>query len=82
MTRDKLEVDFRFVVHNYYRDRRLSGNTERIVKGIKTLKLFKSWFSLMKNKGRLKFGTLRFIETGETWLWQPSGWQRCGRHFG
>ena len=82
------QVEFRFIVQNYYRDRALSGNVEHLVKGTKTLRLFKSWFNLMKNKGRLKFGTLRFTETGETWLWQPrnrvgrGGWQRCGIHFG
>ena len=61
------------------------------VKGIKTLKLFKSWFRLMKNfkywtkkPNTLLYGTLKFVSTGETWIWQnpnlnynvgKSGWR-------
>lgn len=65
------------------------------VNGKKTLKLFWSWFCLMNNFDhyeryygrRLLFGILKFVDTGETWIWQNpkrvyerpwthNGWQR------
>lgn len=67
------------------------GHDTHEVHGIKTLKLFKSWFSLItrwhypytpKNqRHQLRFGTVEFVETKETWIWQnpdltkPGGWQ-------
>lgn len=80
---EKTEVEFAFMKKNYYR----LGKGESEVRGIKTLRLFKSWFKLMKSRKRLLYGTLKFLDTNETWIWQPrnpirtdkngrGGWQK------
>ena len=88
MKRDPKEiVEFGFMVKTYYREVRDGYATEHEVKGSKTLKLFKSWFKLMKNRKRLLYGVVKFAD-GETWIWQPpsdvrhdkywhGGWQKA-----
>lgn len=80
MKHDEKElVKFSFMIKNYYRD----GAGEHEVKGFKTLKLFKSWFRLVKNKGRCLYGVVKFVDSGETWIWQDpgrvyhGGWQKA-----
>lgn len=51
------------------------------VQGRKTLKLFKSWFKLMKNRCKLKTGVVKFAG-GETWIWQPSFTDKYGKKRG
>lgn len=47
----------------------------KLVKGIKSDRLFKSWFRLMKSKKRLLFGTAEIVETGEKFSWNNKfGW--------
>ena len=87
MKRDpRTPVQFGFMVKTYYRDVRAGYATTHEVKGVKSLKLFKSWFRLRKNKGRLLYGYVKFAD-GEKWIWQPEsdirhdkywhgGWQR------
>lgn len=88
MKRDpRTPVQFGFMVKSYYRIKAETGLSEHEVKGVKSLKLFKSWFRLMKNKGRLLYGYVKFFD-GEKWIWQPEsdirhdkywrgGWQRA-----
>lgn len=66
---DKTLVKFNFIVKTYYRSVKLGTPETHEVKGVKTLKLFKSWFRLMKNRNRLLYGVTRFAD-GETWIWQ------------
>ncbi len=89
----KTIVEFGFVMKNYYRDNlNIEGTNfyvhpvkfgEHEVRGRKTLKLFKSWFRLAKNSGRLLYGFVKFIDSGEAWLWQNpkkvyrGGWHRA-----
>lgn len=79
---DNSLVKFNFMVKTYYRSVQLGTPKEHEVAGVKTLKLFKSWFRLMKNRNRLLFGVIRFAD-GETWIWQNpklvyhGDWQRA-----
>lgn len=81
---DNTLVKFNFIVKTYYRSVQLGADKTHEAAGVKTLKLFKSWFRLMKNKNRLLYGVIRFAD-GETWIWQAadrvyhSGWQRALR---
>lgn len=81
---DKTLVKFNFMCKTYYRSIQLGAPKEHEVCGVKTLKLFRSWFRLMKNKNRLLYGVIRFAD-GETWIWQAadrvynSGWKRALR---
>ncbi len=79
---DKLLVRFRFVMQ--------IGNEKHEVRGVKTLKLFRSWFRLAcnwqykytpKNRQRkMLYGYVEFA-SGEKWIWQNrsevfrGGWQ-------
>lgn len=81
---EKTIVEFGFVAKNYYRDNlnvigtnfaqkdypSPVGLGEHEIKGRKTLKLFKSWFRLMLRTGRLLYGCVKFVDSGESWLWQ------------
>ena len=72
-------VKYSFMCKTYYRSVALGAPTTHEVKGVKTLKLFKSWFRLMKNKNRLLYGVARFAD-GESWIWQPhSNWKLAKR---
>ena len=70
----KTIVEFAFLKKNYYR---LEGGEYKGRKGIgevrgrKTLRLFKSWYNLMRSRGRLICGVVTFVDSGETWIWQP-----------
>ena len=76
---DNTLVKFSFICKTYYRSVQLGADDTHEIKNVKTLKLFRSWFSLMKNKNRLLYGVIRFAD-GETWIWQiGGGWQRT-RH--
>ena len=93
MKRDpRTPVQFGFMKYAYYRLARDIDKKVIEVKGVKSLKLFKSWFRLQKNKGRLLYGYIKFAD-GEKWIWQPEstirrdkywhgGWQRvsASRH--
>jgi len=74
---DDTLIKFGFMIKKYYRD----GEGVREVKGIKTRKLFLSWFRLMKSRGRLLYGYIK-IEDGQIWIWQNpnrvyrGGWQK------
>lgn len=78
---DNTLIKFKFVVKTYYRSVQLGADDTHEVTGIKTIKLFRSWFRLMKNKKRLLYGVARFAD-GETFIWQNpnfvfrGGWQR------
>ncbi len=79
MKRDpKTIVEFGFMMKNYWREE--PGVHE--VKGRKTLKLFISWFKLAKKTGRLLYGGIKFVDSGEMWIWQNpnrvyrGGWQQ------
>ncbi len=78
---DNTLVKFQFICKTYYRSVQLGSEPQHEIKSVKTLKLFKSWFRLMKNKNRLLYGVARFAD-GETWIWQNpnlvfhGGWQR------
>lgn len=82
---EKTLLKFNFIAKLYYREKEqykgLTPPKTHEIKGVKTIKLFKSWFRLMKNKNRLLYGVVRFAD-GETWIWQApdrvlkSGWQR------
>lgn len=77
---DKLLVKYSFVMN--------LGNEKHEVKGVKTLKLFRSWFRLSCNwhykycsqKRELLYGVVEFA-SGEKWIWQNKnrvyrgGWQ-------
>lgn len=80
-------VKFGFMVKSYYRLASETGETTHEVRGVKTLKLFKSWWRLMKSRKRLLYGVVKFAD-GETWIWQPpsdvrhdkywnGGWQKA-----
>lgn len=77
-------VHFSFMCKTYYRDVALGAPELHECKGLKTLKLFKSWFRLMKNKNRLLYGVVTFSD-GEAWIWQSSktvynaGWKLAKR---
>lgn len=72
-------VHFSFMSKTYYRDVELGAPKIHEIKGLKTLKLFKSWFRLMKNRNRLLFGVVTF-EDGEAWIWQSTyGWKLAKR---
>ena len=76
---EKELVRFEFKIKTYYRDARITGCEEKEVVGVKTLKLFKSWFRLMKNRGKALYGVLTFLSTGEVWCWTvPSISKRSG----
>lgn len=81
---DNTLVKFAFMCKTYYRSVQLGAPREHECKGVKTLKLFRSWFRLMKNKNRLICGVVRFAD-GETWIWQApdrvynAGWKRALR---
>lgn len=93
MKRDlRTPVRFGFIVKSYYRIKAETGLDTHEVKGVKSLKLFKSWWRLMKSRNRLLYGYIKFAD-GETWIWQPEsdirhdkywhgGWQKAltGRH--
>ena len=74
-------VKFGFMSKTYYRDTEAGCPPIHEIKGRKTLKLFKSWFRLMKNRGRLLYGYVEFLD-GEIWIWQNpdrvyrAGWQK------
>lgn len=74
-------VKFNFICKTYYRSVALGADKTHEIKGVKTLKLFKSWFRLMKNRNRLLYGVIRFAD-GETFIWQNpnlvfnGGWLR------
>lgn len=78
---DNTLVKFNFTCKTYYRSVQLGAAETHEIKNVKTLKLFRSWFRLMKNRNRLLFGVIRFAD-GETWIWQNpnlvfrGGWQR------
>lgn len=78
---EKTEVEFGFMAERYWRD----GEGVHEIKGRKTLKLFKSWFRLMRRRGKLLYGYVKFIDSGEAWIWQhPSrvyngGWHKALR---
>lgn len=72
----KTLVEFSFMKRNYVGYYHVGEPGISEVKGVKSLRLFKSWFRLMKNKKRLLYGVVRFVGTGETWLWQPSTGKR------
>lgn len=78
---DNTLVKFKFVVKTYYRSVQLGAAPVHESAGVKTLKLFRSWFRLMKNRNRLLYGVARFAD-GETFIWQNpnfvfrGGWQR------
>lgn len=74
-------VTFHFIVKTYYRDVAAGYDKQHEVSERMTLKLFKSWFKLMKSKNRLLYGTLRFAG-GETWIWQPTFLDRSGKKCG
>lgn len=82
-------LEFGFMVKSYYRFARETGMSTHEVRGKKTVKLFKSWWRLMKNRGRLLYGVVKFAD-GEIWIWQPlsnvrrdkywhGGWQLAQR---
>lgn len=74
---DNTLVKFKFICKTYYRSVQLGADNTHETAGVKTLKLFKSWFRLMKNKNRLLYGVIRFAD-GETFIWQNSkDWQRA-----
>ena len=75
-----IKVRFAFRKINYYRITRETGERIGEVKGETTLKLFESWFKLMEHTGRLLYGSLKFIETGEAWIWQPKNPERTDRY--
>ena len=83
-----IKVRFAFRKINYYRITRETGERIGEVRGETTLKLFESWFKLMEHTGRLLYGVLEYIETGDMWIWQPKvenpqrpwargGWQKA-----
>lgn len=82
----QIQVRFSFKKINYYRIKRETGEEKGEVRGEMSLHLFKSWFKLMNNTGRLLYGVLQFVESGEMWIWQPrvktsrglmGGWQKA-----
>ena len=92
MKRDPKEiVEFSFMIRThrprkFEREFEIEPEPTRELVGEKTLKLFKSWWRLMKNRGKLLYGVVKFKD-GETWIWQPKylnrgGWQlaRKSRH--
>ena len=83
-----ITVRFKFKKVNYYRIQRDTDERIGEAQGEMSLKQFKSWFKLMKNTGRLICGVLQFVDSGETWIWQPKvenpvrpwargGWQKA-----
>ena len=79
-------VEFSFMIRNH-RPRRfeieqdIAPEPKTEVRGYKTLKLFKSWFKLMVNRGNPMFGVLKF-DSGETWIWQPIFADKHGKRHG
>ena len=82
----KITVRFKFRKINYYRIKRDTGEEIGEAQGEMSLRLFKSWFKMMKSTGRLLCGMLQFVDSGETWIWQPpvetsrgwmGGWQKA-----
>ena len=85
-------VRFSFRIKNYYREIAVGGDEIIEVRGEKTLKLFKSWFRLMKNRNKLVVGVIEFTKNNEKWIWQPKnpirtdiygrgGWQYIGEGY-
>ena len=80
-----MTVEFHFMIKRYVpfrlrQDPEQGEFNEPInVSGVKSLKLFKSWFKLMKNKKRLLYG-VAYLSDGRRYIWQPEflnrgGWQ-------
>ena len=78
-------VEFSFMIRNTPRrfeiELDIAPEPTSEVTGRKTLKLFKSWFKLMKNHHKLLYGVLKFAG-GETWLWQPACVDKHGNKHG
>lgn len=74
---DETLIKFSFMCKTYYRSVELGAPTEHEVKGVKTLKLFRSWFRLMKSKSRLLYGVVRFAD-GEQWIWHKNCFRKNG----
>lgn len=85
----EIKVKFKFRKINYYRIQRETGERIGEAQGEMSLRLFKSWFKFMNRKKQLLCGILQFVESGETWIWQPEndyknpkwfnrgGWQKA-----
>ncbi len=77
----KETVEFSFMVKTGWREVAEGYEPQHETRGTKTLKLFKSWWRLMKNKNHLLYGVLTF-EDGEKWIWQPEIVNKYGRRQG
>lgn len=77
----KITVRFKFRKINYYRIKRDTGEEIGEAQGEMSLRLFKSWFKMMKSTGRLLCGMLQFVDSGETWIWQPENGYKNPKWF-
>ena len=83
-----IQVRFKFRKINYYRIQRDEGERIGESQGEMSLRGFQSWFKFMNRKKQLICGILQFVDSGETWIWQPpienpkrpwarGGWQKA-----